>query len=122
MVELDLLAQNYIAKDSLLPARTRDIFSFEPGLNLVLRNKKKESLFEFKLSGTYYRIISKPRVDEHADSSTINATVRLRLIADFWLPATINYDIRKGKLYGQLGIKLNFTTLGNFLKHQNLTH
>ena len=118
-LQLDIIAVDSITTDNTMavPNLSRNVMSFEPGVNFVIRSAKKNgnSLFEFKVSGTYYHTASKPYPNQSADSSTINATMRLRLFNDFWLPVTFKMN-NAGKVYGSLGMKINFTSLAAILR------
>jgi hypothetical protein len=113
--ELDCVLSDSITTDRTLSTQNlnRNILSFEPGLNFVIRSARQgKSLFELKLSGTYYHTLSKLYASQSADSSTINAQIRVRVINDLWVPFTLKMD-QNGHIRGTLDLKLNFTTLGS---------
>ena len=117
-LELNLIATDSFANNNTLNQEnlSRHSFSFEPGVNFVIKSKDVgKSLFEFKLSGTYYHIFSKPSPSENVNSSTINGIVRFRIINDIWVPITLKMD-DNGHVFGSLDLKFNFTTLASILK------
>lgn len=98
----------------------RHVLSFEPGFNLVIKNKStQQSLLEFKLSGEYNHIFNGVYTGEKRDSSTINGTLRIRILDDLWVPLEIKYDPRHGNVFGFLNIRYNFTGLSK--KFQSLS-
>ena len=117
-MEMDLLAVDSMTTDSKVSAQniSHNVFSFEPGVNFVVKSKNNgKSFFECKLSGTYYHMFSHPLPFQSADSSSINAVVRVRVINDTWVPITFKMD-EHGHVYGSLGIKMNFNALAGILR------
>jgi len=106
--------------DSLKSARNldRQILSGEIGLNWVVRSAfTDKSYFEFKLSGSYSGIVSHTSpFDSQTDMITLNATARIRVYADIWVPVEIKYDPNTGNVFGLLNVKANFTALESILK------
>lgn len=95
----------------------RTILNFEPGINWVIRNKANEQSFlEFKCSGSYNHNFTRLYVKEKRDSITFNATLRIRIINDVWIPLEIKYDPKSGNVFGFLNVRANFTGLGKFIK------
>ena len=120
-IELDIKPSVNFVDDSLKSGRNLDraIFNFEPGFNLILNNHlTKQSWLEFKLSGEYNHIFSGIYSNEKKDSLTLNATLRIRIFDDLWLPLEIKYDPKSGNVFGFLNVHFNFTGLGNLLKSQ----
>jgi hypothetical protein len=116
--EADLKAQYSLKDDSLVAGRDleRQVFSFEPGINFVLRTKKEyKSYLEFKLSGSYYHIFPTLHPAEKSDSLTLNAEIRLRVYDDIWVPIVLKYDPEHGNVFGFLNISANFTGLAGLL-------
>jgi hypothetical protein len=118
-IELNLKAAMQFVDDSLKTGRDlkRSVFSFEPGFNLVLKNKNTlKSFFEFKLSGSYYHTFSALYIGEKKDSLTFNGTIRIRIYNDIWIPLEIKYDPYSGNVFGFLNVRANFTALGKIAK------
>jgi hypothetical protein len=116
--ELDVIVTDTISNDinSTQPNLLRNVVSIEPGINFSFKSKNNgKSVFEFKLSGTYYSITSKQYPSQTSDSSTINATIRLRIIDDIWAPVTFKMD-NNGHVFGSLGVKFNFSALAGILQ------
>ncbi|NII25505.1 hypothetical protein HB364_10455 [Pseudoflavitalea sp. X16] len=113
--ELNLKAAYQFLDDTLTTGRDlkRQAFTFEPGLNLVLKNRRTQhSWAEFKLSGGYTHL-NKPYASERKDSITVNGTLRIRVFDDIWIPLEIKYDPKSGNVFGFLNVRANFTTLGS---------
>ncbi|PZR09688.1 MAG: hypothetical protein DI539_21775, partial [Flavobacterium psychrophilum] len=89
----------------------RQVFTFEPGLNLTIKTRRTQySWAEFKLSGGYTRL-NRIYAGERKDSITLNGTLRIRVFGDIWIPLEIKYDPRKGNLFGFLNIRANFKAI-----------
>ncbi len=119
--EFDVIVSDTISNDvnSTQPNLLRNVASIEPGINFTFKSKNNgKSIFEFKLSGTYYSVTSKQYPSQTSDSSTLNATIRLRIIDDIWAPLTFKMD-NNGHVYGSLGVKFNFSTLAGILQRSN---
>ena len=113
--EYDMQAALNLLDDTLRKGRDlrRAMLTVEPGFNFVLRTKKTDhSFMEFKFSGSYIRQFGSLYATERRDSLTMNATMRIRIISDIWIPLEIKYDPRSGNFFGFLNIRMNFTTLG----------
>lgn len=118
-IELNLKAAVQFVDDSLKTGKDlkRSIFSFEPGLNFVLKNKNTlKGLFEFKLSGRYAHTFTTLYNREKKDSLNINAMLRIRIYNDIWIPLEIKYDPYSGNVFGFLNVRINFTALGKAAK------
>ena len=118
-IELNLKAAVQFVDDSLKTGKDlkRSIFSFEPGLNFVLKNKNTlKSMFEFKLSGRYSHTFTTLYNREKKDSLTVNAMLRIRIYNDIWIPLEIKYDPYSGNVFGFLNVRINFTALGKDAK------
>ncbi len=120
-LQWDFKASGMLYTDSARSDRNlkKQLFSFEPGFNLVIKNKATQhSLFEFKLSGEYNHIFNGAYTNEKRDSSTINGTLRIRILNDLWIPLEIKYDPKSGNVFGFLNVRLNFMGLSK--KQQSL--
>ena len=118
-VELDLKGSYQFLDDTLRPGRDlgRQVLNIQPGLNLVFTTKKNNySWAEFKLSGEYNRIFKGGYTGEKTDSLTLNATLRIRITKDIWLPLEIKYDPKSGNVFGFLNVRLNFGSPANSSK------
>jgi hypothetical protein len=121
-VELNIKTALQFADDIQIDGKDlkRRTFSFEPGINIVLKTKNtRKSFFEFKLSGGYTHIFSSLYDDEERNQLTLNGTLRIRVIDDIWVPVEFKYDPESGNVFGFLNVKANFTALkgiGKFLK------
>lgn len=121
-LEMDIKALFNMANDSLSPGNDlqRMLGTFEPGVNFIFRTRDdSRSVFEFKLSGSYYHTFSTLYPGERADSVTLNLQIRPRVFADIWTPITFKYDPYNGNLFGYLNITTNFTAMLNVLKGKN---
>jgi len=122
-IELNLKAAMQFADDTLNTGRDlkRSTFSFEPGFNFVFKNKNTlNSIFEFKLSGSYYHTFGALYKNEERDRLVLNGTLRFRIYNDIWVPLEIKYDPDKGNVFGFLNVRANFTALGKMAR--NLTN
>ena len=111
-VELDLKASLNIINDTLYRNRNlhRSIFSFQPGVNWVIKNKQSQlSFFELKFSGGYDHIISGLYLNEKRDQVNFSGTIRLRITNEFWIPLQFKYDPINRRVLGFLNITTNFT-------------
>lgn len=118
-VELNIKAAANFSNDDLQAGRNlkRAIFSFEPGINWVIRDKNADrSFFELKLSGSYYHNFTRLYEGEERDNITMNGTARIRILEDIWVPLEIRYDPTNGNVFGFLNVKANFTGMGKMLK------
>lgn len=118
-VELNVKGSFQFVDDTLKTGRDlkRSVLSFEPGVNIVLKGKDTgKSFFEFKLSGSYYRVFSGQYLGEEKDKLTLNGTIRVRILNDIWIPLEIKYDPKQGNFFGFLNVKANFTALGEMAK------
>lgn len=121
--ELNLKGIYHFLDDTLTQGRDlkRQAFTFEPGLNFVLKNKlTQKSWAEFILSGAYTHV-NRPYAKERKDSITVNGTLRIRVFDDIWIPLEVKYDPKSGNLIGFLNIRANFTTLGSVFNKKNST-
>jgi len=119
--EFDIKALYTFNRDSLQLRNNldRQIFSIEPGVNFSLRSpNENKSYLEFKLSGSYYHSFSGLQKGARADSSTLNAEIRLRVFDDIWIPIVIKYDPENRNLFGLLNISTNFIGLRNLLNRK----
>ena len=69
-----------------------------------------------KFGGSYQHNFGSLYPLEERDQLTFNGTLRLRLIADIWVPLEFKYDPKSGNVFGFLNVKANFSTLGNIAK------
>jgi hypothetical protein len=118
-IELDIKTALQYIDDSLHAGRDlkRSVFSFEPGINFVMKTKHiRKSFFEFELGGSFYHTFSGLYQNEKRNRVTINAIARVRIINDIWIPLEIKYDAESGNVFGFLNVRANFTALGNIAK------
>lgn len=116
-IELNVLVEDSMSRaNNGAGTLARNVFSFEPGMNFVFNTKNDRSFIEFKLSGSYYNILSAPLPGEKTSNSTINGKLRIRLMDDLWVPITVKIDER-GNVFGTLDVKLNFSTLRKVLSN-----
>lgn len=111
-VELDIRASVNIINDTLYRNRNlhRSIFSFQPGINWVIKNKQSQlSFFELKFSGGYDHIISGVYANEKRDQINFSGTIRLRITNEIWIPLQFKYDPVNKNILGFLNITTNFT-------------
>lgn len=119
-IELDIKASLNLLNDTLFSKRNlkRTIFSFEPGINWVIRNKtNQQSIFEVKLSGEYNNRFNNLYTGEDKDDLRFNGTIRVRIINDIWIPLEFKYDPKSGNIFGFLNVKANFSGLSKTLKN-----
>jgi len=117
-IELNLKAALQYVDDTVKSGKDlkRSVFSFEPGINFVIKTKKtNKSFFEFKLSGSYYHTFSTLYSDEERNRLTINSTIRIRILNDIWIPLEIKYDPESGNFFGLFNVRANFTGLGKLV-------
>jgi len=118
-LEVNIKAMYVFSNDTIRKTRNLDrkIFSFESGLNWVIRDKTTDQpFFEIKFSGSYYRNFGNLYLNEKKDSLTINGTSRIRVYNDFWIPLEVKYDPKTGKVHASLNIKANFSGIAGILK------
>ncbi|HLK31328.1 MAG TPA: hypothetical protein VKT28_22300, partial [Puia sp.] len=118
-LELDIKASINYVDDTLSTGKNlnRQVFTFEPGINLVINGKKNhKSYLEFKVSGSYINIWKGLYANENQITNTINGTLRIRILDDIWIPIQIKYDTKNHNLFGFLNVTTNFTGLSNLLK------
>lgn len=98
----------------------RSVFVFEPGVNWVFKSRKtQKSIAEFKLNGRYQHIFSGAYQDEDDDHLFFNATFRVRIINDVWIPLEIFYDPENGTVQGAMNVKWNFNSFRSILASIN---
>jgi hypothetical protein len=116
--ELNMQAGINFVDDSTRKGRDlkRSLLRFQPGFNWVFRNKANDqSFFELKFSGSYIHNFGNLYRNERRDSVTVDATLRVRIIGDIWIPLEIKYDPRSGNVLGFLNVRANFTGLKKLL-------
>lgn len=111
-VELSINGGYNFVNDTLKAGRdlNRRALQVESGFNFIF-NDGAVSWAEFKVSGEYNRVFKGLYADERKDLLTLNGTLRVRLFKDLWLPIEIKYDPKKGRLFGLLDVRFNFTAL-----------
>lgn len=112
-VELNIKASYQFLNDTLLAGRDlkRQVFTFEPGLNLTIKTKRTQYPWaEFKLSGGYTRL-NRLYEGEEKEMISLNGTLRIRVFGDIWIPLEIKYDPKNGNLFGFLNVRANFKAL-----------
>jgi hypothetical protein len=120
-LEINIKAAYNFLQDTVKPGRNlkREIFSVEPGINWVIRDRTTDRSFcELKFSGSFYHNFASLYPNEKRDSLTLNGTLRVRIVEDVWIPLEIRYDPKTGNIFGFLNIRANFTGLGKFLKRK----
>lgn len=114
-IELDLKTALQLTDDTLRKGYDlkHSFFSFEPGINIVLKTRATHnSFFEIKVGGGYYRTFSSLYAGEEREVITLNSTVRIRIFGDIWIPVDIKYDPKTGNVFGFLNVRANFKKLG----------
>jgi len=111
-VELSINGGYNFVNDTLKAGRDLDrrALQVESGFNFIF-NDGAVSWAEFKVSGEYNRVFKGLYADERKNLLTVNGTLRLRLFRDLWLPIEIKYDPKKGRVFGLLDVRFNFTAL-----------
>jgi hypothetical protein len=110
-VELDIRSFYNLLDDPFVAGRDlkRQVFIFEPGVNLVLKSKAThQSFFEFSFRGSYNRIFNGLYAGEEADVLMFKGMLRVRVFADIWVPLEFRYDPKNGNLFGFLNVRANF--------------
>jgi hypothetical protein len=113
-LELNILTKLQLVDDTLKAGRDlkRAMFSFEPGINVAFKTRQaKKSYLEIKFSGSYYHNFSTLYASEDRDRIMANATVRIRILNDIWVPFEIKYDPKNGNLLGFINVRANFKAL-----------
>lgn len=104
--------------DDTLKAKSdlkRCVFSLEAGFNFVLKAKDADQgFFEIKLTGGYDHVFSSLYTNEERSRFSLNSTLRLRILKDFWIPLEIKYDPDLKRFSGALNFKANFSAISNF--------
>lgn len=117
--ELDIRASLNMMDDSTRAARElkRCLFNAEAGINWVIRNKTNDySWLEMKMSSAYQHNFGNLYAGEKRNMFTLNGILRLRIIADVWVPLEFRYDPKSGNVFGFLNVRANFNTLGSLFK------
>lgn len=112
-LELNLKTSYQFLDDTLHAGRDlkRKAFRFEPGLNLVIKEKQSQYAWaELKISGEYTHV-NNPYAGEKRDMTTINGILRIRIYQDIWIPLEIKYDPESGNFLGFLNVRANFKGL-----------
>ena len=111
--EINVKSALNLRDDTLKTGRDlkRSILSLESGLNFIFKTKQKYSWGELKISANYLHTFAGLYTNEKRDSLNINATLRLRIIDDIWIPIEIKYDPRSGNIFGFLNIRANFSAM-----------
>lgn len=118
-LELDLRSALNFMDDTSRIGRDlrRCLFNAEAGVNWVIRNKANDrSWLEMKFSGSYQHNFNRLYSLEQRDQLMFNGTLRVRIIADIWVPLEFKYDPKTGNVFGLLNVRLNFNTLGYMAK------
>lgn len=118
-LELNIKAACNFLQDTLQSGRNlkRILFSFEPGINWVIRDKENElSYLECKFSGSYRRNFSGLYAGEERDVISLNGTIRVRIFDDVWIPLEVKWDPKNGNVLGLFNVKANFSGIGKLIK------
>jgi len=118
-LELNIHSQLQLVDDTLKAGRDlkRAVFNFEPGVNLAFKTKySKKSYLEIKFSGAWYHNFATLYANEERDRIMANATLRLRVFNDIWIPIEIKYDPKNGNLFGFVNVRANFKALAGAAK------
>lgn len=110
--EFSIPASLNILDDTLRPGRDlkRAVFTFEPALNLVIRDRGNEhSYVELKFSGEYRHNFHRLYPNEKRDKLYFNGVFRVKVFADIWVPLEFKYDPLSGNILGFISAKLNFS-------------
>lgn len=113
-LELHLKSACNFLQDTFSTAKNlkRVIFTFEPAINWVIRNKANDkSIFEFKVGGSYAHNFNRLYKNEKRDDITMNGTIRIRVYQDIWIPLDFKYDPKSGRVFGLFNVKANFKGL-----------
>jgi hypothetical protein len=116
-LQWDLKANVQFMADTSKPGRNlkRQTWYAEPGLNLVIRDKSRQSFLEFKVSGGINEVFHGTYKGEDPLDVTLNGTLRVRIFNEIWVPLQIKYDPKTGNVFGFLNVTMNFTGLGSIL-------
>jgi hypothetical protein len=113
--EYNLLSDLHLTDDSLAAGHDlkRSFFNVETGLNWVIRNKANDqSYMELFFSGSYFHNFGTLYAKEKRENLSLNATLRIRIMNDIWIPLEIKYDPRSGNVLGFLNVRFNFNGQG----------
>lgn len=114
-LELNLRAAYQYLDDTVLAGRDlkRQLFLFEPGLNLVVKTKRTQYPWaELKLTGAYTST-NRPFENQPRELFTMNGTLRIRVFDDVWIPLELRYDPKSGNVFGFLNVRANFSGFKN---------
>lgn len=93
----------------------RAIFSFEPGVNWVIRARNTNfSFLELSFSGEYHHIFNQVYRNEEKNFFTFNGTFRLKIFNEIWIPIEFKYDPKRGNLFGFVNARFNFNSMKKF--------
>ena len=114
-LEIDIKANLDIGDDSTKSGRdlSRSIFSFEAGLNWVIKNwNRNQTFLEFKFTAAENSITKGVYQGESKNMFTLNGTLRIRISNDVWVPIEFKYEPKTGNVFGLLNVTTNFSWLG----------
>ena len=116
--EIDVRLRANIVDTFISTQVYRSTIGFTGGFNLpLIRNKKTTaSILEFKPYFEYYRILHGIVPGEKGDMFLANATLRLRITEQLWIPLTIKYDIQNANVFGVFNVALNLDAFKSFIK------
>jgi hypothetical protein len=124
-LEIDVKSSLSFVDDTMETAMNldRQVYSFQPGLNLVLKAGKKggstarQPYLELKVSYAYTNIWKGQLYpNERQITNTLNGTLNIRVFRQIWIPLQFSYDTKTHNVLGFLNVTTNFTTLGSLFK------
>jgi hypothetical protein len=83
-------------------------FSSTLGLNgVLLENGDNESIIELKLFASYDNTLQRVYINEKQDIFAANATFRIKVSGNIWIPITMKYDLTNANFMGFLNVVWN---------------
>jgi hypothetical protein len=109
-IELDMRL-NYKTTDTLINnVRYRNEIGFKGGINIGVASSRGNDapLIEIKPHIEYKRILKGLISNEKETMLSANATARVRLARNLWIPLTLKYDLDKNNFLGFLNVTFNW--------------
>jgi hypothetical protein len=109
-LELDVRLKTVIADTTINNDKYRSTLNFTGGFNYAIITSRIEHspIIEFKPHIEYNYVARGLLPNEKNKLFTANATLRVRVLKNVWLPFTLKYDLENNNLLGFLNIAFNW--------------
>lgn len=109
-LELDLRLKATLADTAVGGLTKRTVYNFTGGFNYAIISSRIEHspIVEFKPHVEYNYITRGLTPGEVAKVFTANATLRVRIFKNVWLPFTLKYDVENNNMLGFLNVAINW--------------